>query len=227
MVFNYASNKFDPCTDSALMRFECLACFVFIIIFVGKVVTNIWWRPHRLKAYWESYGVLGPPYKLLYGNTKEIVEMMMQANSSLMGFSHDILPRAISEIYYWTKTYGRNFLYCSNLTPRIVIPEPNLIRDLLAHQSKAFEKPKIPIQLRQLCGDCLTNFKGTNWVRQGIFISPSFHLEILRAMVPMVGENTTDMLQRCKISLLLLPKKQEMVIATSCGVATKMAKRLI
>ncbi|GLJ45996.1 hypothetical protein SUGI_0968680 [Cryptomeria japonica] len=169
---------------------------VIIFGFVSKVVINIWWRPRRLKAYWESHGISGPPYKLFYGNIKEIAALMMQAKSSPMGFSHDILSRALPEIYHWTKIYGRNFVYWFGPTPRLVIPQPELIRELLSDKSGAFEKPEMPIPLRHLCGDGLTNSKGAKWARQRRLISPAFHLERLKAMVPMAVESTTDMLQK-------------------------------
>ncbi|KAH9329392.1 hypothetical protein KI387_001500, partial [Taxus chinensis] len=173
-----------------------VGCLLLLLLLV-RIVINIWWIPRRLKSCFESQGVFGPPYKLLYGNTTQVIQMMIAANSSSMDLSHDILPRVLPEIYSWTKLYGKNFVYWFGPTPRIVIPQPELIREVLCDKSGSFEKPEIPIQLRQLSGDGLANSRGGKWARQRRLIAPAFHLETLKAMVvPVVVGSTANMLQR-------------------------------
>lgn len=85
------------------------AGFVFVFAVV-KFAVKIWWVPIRMKRSFESQGISGPPYRLLYGNTMEVIEMMKAASSVPMELStHSILPRVLPEIHHWTKAYGKNF----------------------------------------------------------------------------------------------------------------------
>lgn len=163
-----------------------VATFVFLFVLV-KTVNKIWWKPLRMKKFFESQGISGPPYRLLYGNTVEVIQMMEKVNSVPMELSrHDILPRVLPEIHYWTNFYGENFVYWFGPVPRIVIPQPELIRELLFCKSCQYDKPEPTPQLRQLSGDGLANSRGEKWARQRRLISPAFHAEALKSMVPVV-----------------------------------------
>lgn len=53
-----------------------------------------------------SQGIKGPPYKFIYGNTKEILNMKMKSMSSPMDISHDLFPRIQPHIHAWMNLYG-------------------------------------------------------------------------------------------------------------------------
>jgi cytochrome P450 len=172
------------------------AGFIFLFAVVKSVI-KIWWTPVRLKMSFESQGISGPPYRLLYGNTVEVVEMMKEANSVPMELStHNILPRVLPEIHRWTMAYGKNFVYWFGPVPRLVIPQPELIKELLCHKFEQYEKPEPIPQIRQLCGDGLANSQGEKWARQRRFLSPAFHAEALKSMVPVVVASATYLLDK-------------------------------
>eukprot|EP00253_Pinus_taeda_P013173 PITA_13173 len=173
-----------------------VAAFVFLFILV-RTVNKIWWKPLRMKKFFESQGISGPQYRLLYGNTMEVIQMMEKVNSVPMERSrHDILPRVLPEIHYWTNAYGENLVYWFGPVPRIVIPQPELIRELLCYKSCQYEKPEPTPQLRQLSGDGLANSRGEKWARQRRLISPAFHAEALKSMVPVVVASATNLFDK-------------------------------
>lgn len=172
------------------------AGFVFVFAVV-KFAVKIWWVPIRMKRSFESQGISGPPYRLLYGNTMEVIEMMKAASSVPMELStHSILPRVLPEIHHWTKAYGKNFVYWFGPVPRLVVPQPELIRELLCLKFEQYEKPEPIPQLRQLSGDGLANSRGEKWARQRRLLSPAFHAETLKTMVPVIVASATSLLDK-------------------------------
>lgn len=113
-----------------------------------------------------------------------------------MEFSHDIFSRVLPELHSSTNTYDENFMYWFGPVPRIVIPQPELIREMLCNKSKQYEKPEPTTHVRQLLGDGLATSQGEKWCRQRRLISPAFHAEALKSMVPEVVASTSSLLNK-------------------------------
>ncbi|KAF9586811.1 hypothetical protein IFM89_039973 [Coptis chinensis] len=45
-----------------------------------------------MEKYFREQGINGPPYKIFYGNLKEMVGMVIEARSRPMELSHRIIP---------------------------------------------------------------------------------------------------------------------------------------
>lgn len=82
----------------------------FVLSAVIKVFQELWWTPIRIQNLMDLQGITGPSYKLVHGNTKEIMSMKMKTMRSPRNLSNDILSTVQPHIQSWTKIFG-NKLY--------------------------------------------------------------------------------------------------------------------
>lgn len=184
--------------DSCIFRVlvAVASATVFAVVIVMRVISFVWWKPRKIEMHFESQGIRGPPYKLLLGNAKEMMKMMQQASYTTMDFSHDILPRVLSFYHEWTKTYGCMFLLWFGPIARINITNPEHVREILSVKFEDYEKTDAHAIVRKLEGDGLLNLKGKKWVQHRGIINPAFHMEHLRALIPVIAESATIMLNK-------------------------------
>ncbi|KAK9191558.1 hypothetical protein WN943_020171 [Citrus x changshan-huyou] len=170
----------------------CLVFFLFII----RLFNKLWWIPNRTQAVMGSQGVRGPAYRLVYGNTKEILSLRNRIWISPMGLSHDILPRILPHICSWTKQYGMNFLTWYGSRAQLVITQPELIKEILSNSDGTYPKVQAPGFLRKILGDGLVTAGGENWHRQRKLATLAFYAESLRDMIPAMVASVEIMLKR-------------------------------
>ncbi|KAM7480382.1 hypothetical protein LguiA_028595 [Lonicera macranthoides] len=168
-----------------------------VLLLLMKVVVYLWWRPRRIERHFSKQGIRGPPYQLFIGNLKELVSLTLKASSQPMPyFSHDILPRVLSFYHHWKKIYGATFVIWFGPTPRLTITEPALIREIFILKSDLFEKNESPPLVRKLEGDGLLTLKGEKWAHHRKIITPTFYLENLRLMIPVMGKSMERVLEK-------------------------------
>ncbi|TKY73204.1 PHYB activation tagged suppressor 1 [Spatholobus suberectus] len=179
-------------------EFKILFVFLMTLILVLKVVVSLWWRPRKIEGHFSKQGIRGPPYRFFIGNVKELVGMMMKASSQPMAFSHNILPRVLSFYHHWKKIYGATFLVWFGPTARVTISDPDLIREIFTSKSEFYEKNESPPLVKQLEGDGLLSLKGEKWAHHRRIISPTFHTENLKLLIPMMAASVVEMLDKWK-----------------------------
>ncbi|KDP32358.1 hypothetical protein JCGZ_13283 [Jatropha curcas] len=170
-------------------------CF-FILVIVLKIVVLLWWRPRRIEEHFSKQGIRGPPYRFFIGNVKELVEMMLKASSQPMPFSHNILPRVLSFYHHWKKIYGATFLVWFGPTGRLTVSDPELIREIFTTKAEFYEKIEAHPLVKQLEGDGLLSLKGEKWSHHRKIIIPTFHMENLKLLVPVVANSVIEMLEQ-------------------------------
>ncbi|GAB2300370.1 hypothetical protein Dimus_034411 [Dionaea muscipula] len=168
------------------------------VLFLGlRVAIVLWWRPRRLEAHFGKQGIRGPPYQFLIGNVKELAQLMLNASSHPMpDFSHNILPRVFSFYHHWRKIYGPTFLVWFGPTARITVADPYLIREIFTLKSEFYEKIEAHPLVKQLEGDGLISLKGEKWAQHRKIITPAFHMENLKLLIPIVWRSVTEMLDK-------------------------------
>ncbi|KAJ8445571.1 hypothetical protein Cgig2_012459 [Carnegiea gigantea] len=169
---------------------------VVAFVLVAKIVVQLWWKPRKISNHFSKQGITGPPYHFLIGNMKELVELMIKASSQPMPFSHHILPRVLPFYHHWKKIYGATYLVWFGPTPRLTIADPNLIREIFSTNSESYEKYESHPLVRKLEGNGLISLKGDLWAHRRKTISPIFHLENLKLMIPIMGKSVGQMLDK-------------------------------
>ncbi|KAA8532859.1 hypothetical protein F0562_033024 [Nyssa sinensis] len=146
----------------------------------------------------ESQGVKGPSYKFLHGSTKEIINMKKESISGPMDLSqHDhMFHRIQPHNYTWIKLYGKNFLYWYGSKARLVITEPELIKDILNNKDGAYPKLKIQGYVKNLLGDGIVVAEGEKWSKLRKLANHAFYAENLKGMVPAMTATVEAMLER-------------------------------
>lgn len=165
------------------------------VVFVLNMVVLLWWRPRKIEDHFSRQGIRGPPYRFFIGNVKELVAMMLKASSQPMpDFSHNILPRVLSFYHHWKKIYGATFLVWFGPTGRLTVSEPDLIREIFTSKSDSYEKYEAHPLIKQLEGDGLLSLKGEKWAHHRRIITPTFHMENLKALIPVMAKSVVEML---------------------------------
>ncbi|GLJ51712.1 hypothetical protein SUGI_1099020 [Cryptomeria japonica] len=167
-----------------------------LVWFLLKIATTIWWKPLQLKKYFEAQGIRGPPYRLFYGNSTDITRIIDEQKSKPMPLSHDILPRVLPHLHQWAKTYGQDFIFWFGPNPRLVVPHPELIREILSTKFGNYPKPPDNPLSRQLVGQGLVGLKGEKWAQHRRIINPAFHMDLLKGMIPTIVKSSGNMLDK-------------------------------
>ncbi|KAK3442882.1 hypothetical protein EUGRSUZ_B03128 [Eucalyptus grandis] len=150
---------------------------LFLLPFSALAIAlhKLWWTPCRIQRTMASQGIRGPPYKLFYGNTREILQFKNEASSRPMNLSHDIFPRVQPHISTWTGTY-----------------------EVVNNKDKAFPKPEIEGFVKKLLGDGPVTTEGEKWAKQRKLANYAFHGDSLKSMLPAMVDSVHMMLDRWK-----------------------------
>ncbi|KAK8547146.1 hypothetical protein V6N13_097865 [Hibiscus sabdariffa] len=182
--------------EGVLQWLKLVAISFTVLVLVLKVIVLLWWRPKRIEDHFSRQGIRGPPYQFFIGNVKELVGMMLKASSQPMPLSHNILPRVLSFYHHWRKIYGATFLVWFGPTVRLTVADPDLIREIFTSKSDSYEKNEAHPLMKQLEGEGLLSLKGEKWAHHRKIITPTFHMENLKLLVPLVAQRVTDMLDK-------------------------------
>ncbi|CAL9091367.1 unnamed protein product [Musa acuminata var. zebrina] len=163
-----------------------------------KVLHLLWWRPRKLEEHFARQGIRGPRYRFFTGCVKEMVGLMLEASSKPMmpQNSHNILPRVLPFYHHWKKIYGSTFLLWFGPTPRLTVADPDLIRDVFLSRSDAFERYEAHPLVRRLEGEGLVSLRGEKWARHRKVLTPTFHMENLKLLIPFVGKTVLGMVEK-------------------------------
>lgn len=99
---------------------------------------SIIWIPWRIQQHFREQGVKGPAYRPIFGNTAEIGQMIREAESRTVHFSHDIVHRVTPHYYQWSAKYGNIFLYWFGVKPRLALADPDMIKEVLPNTTDLF-----------------------------------------------------------------------------------------
>lgn len=186
-------------TDLNLFSWHVVNSVGFILITIlVNILVKLWWMPLRIQKSLRNQGIDGPPYKLLYGSTQELLEIKKRAKSISMEFMpHDIVHGIFPHIHVWTQLYGRIFVYWLGTKARIFVHDPELMKQILSNKFGHYEKTDPNFQLKHLFGVYgLANTSGEKWARQRRLLNPAFHLESLKLMVPVMAASMGMMLDK-------------------------------
>ncbi|CAI9100215.1 OLC1v1037165C1 [Oldenlandia corymbosa var. corymbosa] len=183
--------------EKVLNLLKLLVVSMVLVVFVLKGLILLWWRPRKIEEHFSKQGIRGPPYRFLLGNAKELVSLMLKASSQPMSSSdHNILPRVLSFYHHWKKIYGATLLVWFGPNVRLTVADPDLIREIFTSKSEFYEKNEAHPLIRQLEGDGLLSLKGEKWAHHRKIITPTFHMENLKLLIPMSANSVVEMLEK-------------------------------
>ncbi|XP_076918829.1 cytochrome P450 CYP72A219-like [Bidens hawaiensis] len=167
------------------------AIFLF---YTWRILNWLWFKPKKIEKYLKDQGLKGTPYRFLYGDLKE---MMNEAKSKPINFSHDIAPRVSPFFHKSLTTLGKSCFTWMETRPVVHVSEPTMIREVLANYNK-YQKPRGSNPLAKLLVRGLIDVEGDQWVKHRKIINPAFYVEKLKHMIPAFYVSCNEMIQNWK-----------------------------
>ncbi|CAL5403174.1 unnamed protein product [Camellia sinensis] len=95
---------------------------VTLLTWAWKVVKWVWLRPKQLEKWLREQGFKGNPYKLLFGDTKEMIPMMKEARSKPIDpCSDDIVLHFLPFHHHCVILHGKDYFQWLGPTPRLTM----------------------------------------------------------------------------------------------------------
>ncbi|XP_066309240.1 cytochrome P450 CYP72A616-like [Miscanthus floridulus] len=165
----------------------------------------LWWAcrvlestlivPRRLGRALQSQGLRGTTYRFPFGDLKELARLSMAARAKPMPLSHDITPRVNRLYYNVIREHGKISVTWLGPTPRVIVNDPKLVREIMANKFGHFQKRKHTGIVRRLSNG-LVNHEGEKWAAHRKIINPAFHLEKLKKMLPAFAACSNELITR-------------------------------
>ncbi|KAF6154090.1 hypothetical protein GIB67_035636 [Kingdonia uniflora] len=157
--------------------------FLVVVSWMLKILYSLWWKPKSLERYLKTQGIYGPPYKFMYGNMKDMMELCQKVRSKPIGLTHDIMRRVNPLFHQSMIDYGKVFLNWLGTTPQLVVMDQKLIKEILTNKYGDFLKMEITPSLKLLSTGMVV-YDGDKWAKHRRLIKPAFHVEKLKLMLP-------------------------------------------
>ncbi|KAJ4823836.1 hypothetical protein Tsubulata_017989 [Turnera subulata] len=191
---NFAYNEIKIALSMILQRYRFTLSPSYVH---SPFLREVWWTPIFMQSMMRKQGIKGPSYRLIHGNTKEIISMRKQSRTNPMELSHHhILPRIQPQIYSWTKIYGMNFLSWYGTRAQLVVTDIELIKEMLTNKEEIYGKIGFQGYITKLLGDGLVLSRGEKWLKIRKLANHAFHSESLKDMVPAMIKSAEMMLER-------------------------------
>ncbi|KAJ7958055.1 Cytochrome p450 [Quillaja saponaria] len=178
------------------MHHLLLLLVVLFLIFLLKLFHTILWVPWKIQRYFLKQGITGPGYRPIFGNSAEIRCLYAEGQSKQMPFEHDILKRVVPFHHRWSGMYGKMFLYWFGSKPRLIISDPDMIKEALMNTSGSFGKtPANPLS-KLLFGEGLVGLEGNKWTIHRRITNQAFNMERVKGWVPDIVASTLEVVEK-------------------------------
>ncbi|KAK8351477.1 hypothetical protein V6Z12_A05G035000 [Gossypium hirsutum] len=152
----------------------------FILLYgVARVSYSIWLKPKSQERLLKQQRIGGRAYKLLVGDMKQFIKQITEAWSKPINLCHQIVPRVDPFTLDNVQKYGK-ISYCwTGTRPRLIIQDPEMMKEVLANKQGHFQKPPLNPQILILSRG-ISTLEGEQWYKRRKMINPAFHLEKLK-----------------------------------------------
>ncbi|KAL5715549.1 hypothetical protein ACHQM5_017351 [Ranunculus cassubicifolius] len=166
---------------------------VLAISVAWKVLSAVWLNPKKIEKIFKQQGIKGSPYKFLYGDLKEIFATSKQATP--MELNHKIVPQVMPFYASIAQKSGKLCYTWFGLIPRVIVTDPDIIRDILSNKSGCFGKTRTN-PLGSLLVTGIVSYEGEKWVKHRRIINPAFHQEKIKMMLPAMSISCSEMINK-------------------------------
>lgn len=170
-----------------------------IISYTIKLANRYWFRPKKMEKRLRELGFRGNPYRIIFGDAKDVDEMRAQVTSKPMELSDDITYRVLPYYHHMRHKYGKSYFIWFGTKPRLSIMDPALVKEILSRPNE-FRKPGNDQMGKVLAGGLFIT-EGDTWAKHKKILNPSFHIEKIKNMVPSIVERCLEMTGKWNRSL--------------------------
>ncbi|KAF3439667.1 hypothetical protein FNV43_RR17945 [Rhamnella rubrinervis] len=183
--------------ETHVLNLLALSLLFLLFYCAARISYFIWWKPKWLESKLKRQGIRGTPYKLLVGDMKELVRLATEAWSKPLSLTHRIVPRVDPFTLNNSQKYGKTSMCWFGTTPRLIIMDPEMIKETLSNKQGHFHKPPLNPLITILTRG-LATLQGDNWARHRRIINPAFHLERFKEMAPVFTISCSNMIEEWK-----------------------------
>ncbi|BAB19083.1 cytochrome P450-like [Oryza sativa Japonica Group] len=160
-----------------------------------------WWTPRRLERALRAQGIRGNRYRLFTGDVPENVRLNREARKKPLPLGcHDIIPRVLPMFSKAVEEHGKPSFTWFGPTPRVMISDPESIREVMSNKFGHYGKPK-PTRLGKLLASGVVSYEGEKWAKHRRILNPAFHHEKIKRMLPVFSNCCTEMVTRWENSM--------------------------
>ncbi|KAL1560585.1 unspecific monooxygenase [Salvia divinorum] len=99
------------------------------LIYTWKLLNWAYFNPKKLEKALRKQGLKGNPYKLVYGDYKEIMQTFIQGRSSPINLHDDIKPRLQGFFLNIIQKYGNECFFWIGPKPSVILTDPELLKE--------------------------------------------------------------------------------------------------
>nr|CAB3477692.1 unnamed protein product [Digitaria exilis] len=165
--------------------------------FTWRVLEWAWLSPRRVGRALRAQGLRGTAYRFPSGDLPEEVRLLAAEVAKPMPLlSHDISARVAPLLYKGVKDHGKVSMGWEGPTPRVILNDPKLVREVLSNKFGHFKISQLPANFIKMVANGLANHEGEKWVVHRKIINPAFHVEKLKKMLPAFTSCTSELIKR-------------------------------
>ncbi|TKW15523.1 hypothetical protein SEVIR_5G242700v4 [Setaria viridis] len=182
--------------DALLELFYVLGALVALWL-TWRSLEWAWLSPRRLGRALRAQGLRGTAYRFPSGDLAEEARLLAAERTKPMPLlSHGISSRVDPLVYNTVKEHGKVSMLWGGPTPRVILSDPKLVREVLSNKFGHFRKPRLPANFIKMIGDGLSNHEGQKWAVHRKIINHAFQLEKLKRMLPAFTACTSELIKR-------------------------------
>ncbi|KAK1352110.1 Cytochrome P450, family 72, subfamily C, polypeptide 1 [Heracleum sosnowskyi] len=185
--------------DATIASIVISVLSLVILRYTIKLANRYWFRPKKIEKRLRELGFRGNPYRIIFGDAKDLVAMRGQLTSKPMELSDDITPRILPYQRHMAQKFGKKYFIWFGTKLRLTIMDPVLVKEILSRPNE-FHKPNNDQMGRVLAGGLFSS-EGNTWTKHKKILNPSFHMEKIKNMVPSIVEGCLEMMEKWNMSL--------------------------
>ncbi|XP_006348908.1 cytochrome P450 CYP72A219-like [Solanum tuberosum] len=176
-------------------RIIAAICVAILLVYTWKVLNWAWFKPKKLEKYLRKNGLKGNPYKLLYGDSKELTNKLNEARSKPINFNDDIAQRLIPFFLDSINKNGKNSFVWLGPYPIVLITDPEHVKVIFT-KNYGYQKQAHPNPFAKLLAIGLALLEEDKWAKHRKIINPAFHVEKLKHMLPAFYQSCSEMISK-------------------------------
>ncbi|KAH6780696.1 cytochrome P450 [Perilla frutescens var. hirtella] len=172
------------------------AAFV-VLAWTWKLLNWAYFRPQKLEKMLRKQGLNGNSYRLMYGDLKELMMMIKEANSKPINLGDDIKPRVLPMLTKTIHKYGKEAFFWLGPTPLVILTQPELVKEVM-NKINLYQR----VHLVKLLMPGLISYEKDKWAKHKKIITPAFHLDKLKLMLPALHSSCNEVLNEWEMRML-------------------------